>query len=913
MAGCERRFGILQIIILSLVHSATSSTDLSPKFKDFLPNVLDRHIKVSRHLPVCVIYRKPGEGSPLEDVVHELWKGDKQNFTSWEFGSYSFGKNTKLHYRNPSTVPLLRCFLGLTSHFDYTDEPSKYKINHWLHRLARTLEDQLQDATETLVDKTADNYKFTVVAFPDHARHSEIEEMAFQVTAENLNCKAYISHMHSIDNRKIRLKYNVNEVPSIIIIYRKDTTKTVHHFSKQQMTVLSLDIFIKSRSLPVPHYSLAMFERDVIKSSVRIYTPKILTFYAYWSPGIYGYLSALNRTIEEFCDLDVEVHFGLVDITDDTADSRKIVNRWISSRIAQQLPFTLIYYKDSNKTIQQRLLTEDRPTPMSVYNWLSTYKEVAETIHLPLIYQPYGVEDPNMFTYRDEGPYGCSCYLTSHNQTVSTPQQYWWTWRIHPNKQRQKKTETQKSWHDVFGTENINKKLEKVEDIPLLSHLYWSEVVEKSHAPLHPFMPGREWAGEVTKVALIIFIMADCRSCKKGMETFKNLQNSVKYIAGGSIYLVNCTEEVELCKEHDIRGFPTVTAFRGLGWLDSSTCISDESQRLYKSYRRMDYHGVLQAKPIMVWFGEIASSAVKDRLFDWPKQQLVEDVRLVGVLVPKASRFLPIPQGRKQNYYFSYECYRLICERLYGKATCYSVYSKELPQIEFKQKDLDVVVSKIILQRKDGVDATLMQIGHTLSQSLENQQNTKLHMFHKTHRYKIGHGQKCETDHAACTDIITAFTLDHSRLPITQINSNAFHTSDSLDSEDLPILIALVYKDNITDTASFSQVLTEVAYQFYNDIIVMTLDAEEFPAWAGQFLPLDYTKIMIKYDGDPKLLFDYPRVCMVKKNDHTHAAFYPPLDQDRWSVDWFEPYKLKQFILDYLDDPSQNVIETEHF
>lgn len=34
--------------------------DLSPKFKDFLPNVLDRHIKVSRHLPVCVIYRKPG-------------------------------------------------------------------------------------------------------------------------------------------------------------------------------------------------------------------------------------------------------------------------------------------------------------------------------------------------------------------------------------------------------------------------------------------------------------------------------------------------------------------------------------------------------------------------------------------------------------------------------------------------------------------------------------------------------------------------------------------------------------------------------------------------------------------------------------------------------------------------------------
>ena len=68
----------------------------------------------------------------------------------------------------------------------------------------------------------------------------------------------------------------------------------------------------------------AMFERDVLKSSgTTEYTPKMLTFYAHWSQGIYGQLSALKRTVEEFRDLDVNLYFGLVDITDDTADSRK--------------------------------------------------------------------------------------------------------------------------------------------------------------------------------------------------------------------------------------------------------------------------------------------------------------------------------------------------------------------------------------------------------------------------------------------------------------------------------------------------------------------------------------------------------------------------------------------------------------
>lgn len=36
-----------------------------------------------------------GKGSALENVVHELWSSKKENFTTWEFGSYSFGEVCK--------------------------------------------------------------------------------------------------------------------------------------------------------------------------------------------------------------------------------------------------------------------------------------------------------------------------------------------------------------------------------------------------------------------------------------------------------------------------------------------------------------------------------------------------------------------------------------------------------------------------------------------------------------------------------------------------------------------------------------------------------------------------------------------------------------------------------------------------
>lgn len=73
-----------------------------------------------------------------------------------------------------------------------------------------------------------------------------------------------------------------------------------------------------------------------------------------------------------------------------------------------------------------------------------------------------------------------------------------------------------------------------------------------------------------------------------------------------------------------------------------------------------------------------------------------EDVRLIGTLIPRYSRFLPRPpRSKNQEYYFSYQCFRLVCERLFGRAACYSVYSTEIPAREYKDPHLELVVTKV--------------------------------------------------------------------------------------------------------------------------------------------------------------------------------------------------------------------------
>jgi len=75
----------------------------------------------------------------------------------------------------------------------------------------------------------------------------------------------------------------------------------------------------------------------------------------------------------------------------------------------------------------------------------------------------------------------------------------------------------------------------------------------------------------------------------------------------------------------------------------------------------------------------------------------MEEVRLVGTLTPRSSRYLPhVSKAVMSDYFYPYECLRLACERLYGQAACYVQYSKDIPRSEFSNEDQDMVVSEVM-------------------------------------------------------------------------------------------------------------------------------------------------------------------------------------------------------------------------
>ena len=61
---------------------------------------------------------------------------------------------------------------------------------------------------------------------------------------------------------------------------------------------------------------------------------------------------------------------------------------------------------------------------------------------------------------------------------------------------------------------------------------------------------------------------------------------------GGALYVVNCTSEPVICHEAGVNGFPSLSAFRGLGWMESDRCMTSAAS-LQTRYVKMDYHGPL--------------------------------------------------------------------------------------------------------------------------------------------------------------------------------------------------------------------------------------------------------------------------------------------------------------------------------
>ncbi|KAK7488513.1 hypothetical protein BaRGS_00020298, partial [Batillaria attramentaria] len=301
-----------------------------------------------------------------------------------------------------------------------------------------------------------------------------------------------------------------------------------------------------------------------------------------------------------------------------------------------------------------------------------------------------------------------------------------------------------------------------------------------------------------------------------------------------------------------------------------------------------------------------------------------ESTRLIATLMPRDSRYLPLPPGKNKAYFYGEACLQLLCEHLFGLAQCYTVYSTDIPGSEFYSKELPMVVMKIVFERRDGVSVTIMELGKSLMGLLEAETSDTLHMFHQPHSYNLQPNQKCEEDHARCSRFLEEFTRDHTRLPVTHLTSEIFHTRNNpVFKKNLPVLLALAEPDNLTTDAPFVQLLSEVAVAMYKEVVVAALDVSMFRAWAGTFVPQNYGRHQAERSSWGQLGV-YPRFCMLYWEDHTQAAFYPPVrEHGSPSVDSslsspssensFTAEAVLEFVHNFLKEPSKHLIPTERF
>ncbi|KAJ7358756.1 hypothetical protein OS493_021532 [Desmophyllum pertusum] len=455
----------------------------------------------------------------------------------------------------------------------------------------------------------------------------------------------------------------------------------------------------------------------------------------------------------------------------------------------------------------------------------------------------------------------------------------------------------------------------------------WSSLIEQSVGPVKSYtaLP-RKQTSRLFSVALVVFLLDGCSYCTQVLPTIEQISLDAKYV-GASVFVHNCSSDPRTCERYSITGYPTLTAFRSLSWSTVESCSSSHS-----TYLRLDYHGTIVAKLVLEWLSNVSQPAVDRRyLFDSIPDMDV-DVRLIGTLYTRslARRYLATTLANK---WYPFHCFQLVCELLYGRVPCYVIYTRDVVDYsgsKMNAKDQDLVLSKLELQRSDGVRVKVFQLGQNVESLINNQRDTRLHMFHDTHRYDLPKNFKCEHDHKICTDIAVRFVQDHRRLPVLHMTTASFHTK--LGSEEnanfepfahnLPILFALTHKNNVSKDSSFYKELTESAYALYSEMVFVTLDIDEFDHWASRFVPKDYhAKHAFERQADNvPPLYHYPRLCIIQHDDHQHAAFYPPVAELQGlgtrvqaRLDHITSQQIIKFAQDYIKDPSTLIVKTEFF
>ncbi|GFS21707.1 protein disulfide-isomerase [Elysia marginata] len=626
-------------------------------------------------------------------------------------------------------------------------------------------------------------------------------------------------HPHSENARRLRGFLNLPLHSSILV-----ATSSLNKKGKEVLIFKEKDIIAEKISVEsfahlsqIKHLNVTNFQWEAmtVKRSER-FRPYIVIFYAWWTKHVGSYLRLLKNSVEEMQQLSIRARFALVNV----AQEKKVISRYIDVRHFKSIPFIAVFQREKGKdTVNQTVIHLSHPS--TFYLWQALREKRV------WLYDAWD----RLWEY--------SPYLTLDY--------------THPT---------------------LEKRMAKLKGIPILTEALWDAVMERSQISTESLNQETD-----IYITLLAFIQDGCGSCHKKMQTFQEVYKELRKRGNARLLMVNCSKDSSLCEDLGVKGFPTVSAFRSFAAIVTARCSIHPPE---KPYLRRDYHGPISTDNLILWVESLSTNGVSFAGFTdiGDTSDMVDDVRLVATVIPKFSNYLPLAPGGERNYFYSPRCLRLACERLFGLASCHIVNSREIPPGEFtkaNQGKSGMVVTEITFERRDGVSLSLMKLGKSILRLIEKETVSDLHLFHSPHQYSLGPKQTCEEDHDLCTQTIVTFVRDHLRLPVTQLTSEIFHTKNNPVFEvDKPVLIALSHAQNLTRTSTFMKLLEFVARRLYHNVTVTALDADQFPAWAGSFVPYHYPGLfMDSADGGP--LHIYPRICLVTWKDHKRAAFYPPL------------------------------------
>ncbi|XP_031559856.1 uncharacterized protein LOC116296034 [Actinia tenebrosa] len=725
----------------------------------------------------------------------------------------------------------------------------------------------------------------------------------------------------SDDERNVCEKYGIVEFPAILFFDKQewdDSQKPVTLFQGQLNTgVYQIKLELTIRNTTATIFNLANFKSVVLETNVPT-SPTAVTFYSHRNQRSLDYINIIDKAIKEFGRIDPSFQFGFVNLV----DGSEVVFRHVNASLVSAVPFTIIFWQskhqdDSKYIIKQALFNQGIPTSLNLYafvqsnnipllvdtdmdtDWLDVKLEVCDKT----------ANQENECVPRDNMTVVRSSYdslLLEDTTRVYGPEPAPAEWKA----------------IKMVGSANVSTDVK----IPVVTDQTWAAKIEQSVRPTNAYGPkGNQDSSRKYLVSLVVFIKGQCGYCTKIMPVLQDIANSVKMI-GASMYLMNCTTDPVHCDQFGITGYPTLTAFRSLSWSVVEQCYPSSQQ---SHYIRVDYHGAIVPALVLDWLSNLNQPAVNNQyMHDHLPDDLSQDVYLVATVYTRslARQYLP---SRLIDRWYTCQCYTLVCELLYGLVPCYALYTRDVADhVTGTRNEKDLVVSKLVLHRNDGVRATIFELGYNLAFTLGQESDSRLHMFHKPHRYNVDDNFNCEDDHRMCTEYAVQFVHDHRRLPVTQITTAIFHTkTGSQDrtrevfTQDLPVMLILARTQNISRDTHFYREITVAAYSLYQDIVFTTLNVDEFSFWASNFVPKGYlTKYAHDLSGSAPSLYHYPRLCLVRWQDHQHAAFYPPVSemerlgtrvQER--LEAIDSQQIIKFARDFLEDPGKMLIRTEMF